>query len=81
MRVGPFRRGNSLMLIFRHKVIRGLHTQKTEEHWNFLSEVKNILKDTLDISKLGLKHTTSYTAVLYEQNVRKWICRVKINDL
>ena len=51
---------------------------ETGEHWNFLSEVKNTLKNTLDISKLGLKHTTSYTAVLYEQNVRKWICRLTL---
>lgn len=51
---------------------------ETGEHWNFLSEVKNVLKDTLDVSKLGLKHTTSYTAVLYEQNVRKWICRLTL---
>ena len=52
---------------------------QTEEHWDILSEIKNILKNTIDVSKISLKHTGSYTAVLYERNVRKWICRLSLS--
>lgn len=52
---------------------------QTEEHWDILSEIKNILKNTVDVSKISLKHTGSYTAVLYERNVRKWICRLSLS--
>lgn len=49
---------------------------QTEEHWELLSLIKNILKSIISPDKISLKHTSSYTAVLYEKNVRKWICRV-----
>ena len=51
-------------------------TVQTNEHWDILAEVKGILKGTLDTNKISLKHTSSYTAVLYEKNSRKWICRI-----
>ena len=52
---------------------------QTEEHWDILSEIKNILKNTIDVSKISLKHTGSYTAVLYERNVRKWVCHYPVH--
>lgn len=52
---------------------------QTDEHWDILSEIKNILKATIDVNKISLKHTGSYTAVLYERNVRKWICRLSLS--
>lgn len=51
-------------------------TVQTNEHWDILAEIKDILKSTIDTSKISLKRTSSYTAVLYEKNSRKWICRI-----
>lgn len=45
------------------------------DQWDILSALKEILSNTIDTNKIVLKHTGSYTAVLYENNVRKWICR------
>lgn len=52
---------------------------QTNEHWDILSEIKDVLKNTIDVNKISLKHTGSYTAVLYEKNVRKWICRISLS--
>ena len=51
----------------------------TNEEWEAFSIIKDALKDTLDINKLFIKHTESYTAFLYENNSRKWICRLILN--
>lgn len=45
----------------------------------YSSEIKDVLKNTIDVNKISLKHTGSYTAVLYEKNVRKWICRISLS--
>lgn len=47
----------------------------TKNEWNTFSLLKELLKNTLDINKISIKNTESYTAILYENNVRKWICR------
>ncbi|MDO4326281.1 MAG: type I restriction endonuclease [bacterium] len=47
----------------------------TKNEWNAFSLLKELLKNTLDVNKISIKNTESYTAVLYENNVRKWICR------
>lgn len=52
---------------------------QTDAHWEILSEIKNIFKNVIDPNKISLKHTGSYTAVLYERNVRKWICRLSLS--
>ena len=46
------------------------------EEWNAFTIIKNILKNTIDINKISSKYTESYTAILYENNSRKWICRL-----
>ena len=51
----------------------------TNEEWEAFSIIKEALKDILDINKLFIKHTESYAAFLYENNSRKWICRLILN--
>lgn len=51
-------------------------TLTTEEEWSAFSLIKNLLKGTLDINKISYKCTESYTAILYDNNSRKWICRL-----
>lgn len=48
----------------------------SEEEWSAFSLIKNLLKDTLDTNKITYKCTESYTAILYDNNTRKWICRL-----
>lgn len=48
------------------------------DQWDILPVLKEILSNTIDTNKIVLKHTGSYTAVLYENNVRKWICRLSM---
>lgn len=52
----------------------------TTDEWEASSIIKELLKETIDISKLTFKHTDSYMAVLYENNVRKWICRLILSN-
>ncbi|MGE4214112.1 MAG: type I restriction endonuclease [Anaerotignaceae bacterium] len=42
--------------------------------------VKNILKNTVNMTEIGYKITESYLAVLYNNNSRKWICRFIFNS-
>ena len=42
--------------------------------------VKTILRDSVDMEDLYKKKTESYFAVLYQNNVRKWICRFVFSD-
>ena len=48
----------------------------TTDEWNAFSLIKNLLKDTIDVNKISSKYTESYIAILYENNSRKWICRL-----
>ena len=52
----------------------------TNEQWDILTIIKDILNDIIDINKISLKNTESYTAVLYENNVRKWLCRLVLSS-
>ena len=52
------------------------NTPTSTDEWNAFSMIKNILKDTIDINKVSSKYTESYIAILYENNSRKWICRL-----
>lgn len=53
----------------------------TKIEWEAFSIIKDALKNTLDINKLSIKHTESYIAFLYENNSRKWICRLVLNNV
>lgn len=55
-------------------------TLTSEEEWNAFSLIKNLLKDTLDTNKITYKCTESYTAILYDNNTRKWICRLILKN-
>ena len=33
---------------------------QTNEHWDILSEIKDVLKNTIDVNKISLKHTVTY---------------------
>ena len=50
-------------------------TLTTDSEWEALSIIKEILKNTIDVNKITYKHTESYTAILIQNNTRKWICR------
>lgn len=50
----------------------------TEEELESFYIVKTILRENIDTSKLVYKDTASYFGILFENNVRKWICRFKL---
>lgn len=50
----------------------------TEEELESFFIVKSLLRETIDISNVVYKDTESYFGILYENNVRKWICRFKL---
>ena len=41
--------------------------------------VKSILRNTTDVNKIVYRDTESYLGILYDDNNRKWICRVHLN--
>lgn len=41
--------------------------------------VKAILRDVLETGKLSYKDTESYFGIIYDNNIRKWICRLKLD--
>lgn len=52
----------------------------TDEELEAYFIVKNLLKDFVDISEITYRDTMSYINVLYQDNSRKWICRLVLND-
>lgn len=53
----------------------------TEEELTGLAIIKSLLLDTIsDINKITYKDTMSYFGVLFEDNTRKWICRLYFNS-
>lgn len=50
----------------------------TNNEWEALTIIKDILKDTLITEDITHKHTGSYLAILYKNNTRKWICRINL---
>ncbi len=48
----------------------------TEEEWESVTLVKDILKSAISPEDVYHKQTGSYLAILYKNNVRKWICRI-----
>ena len=57
-----------------------INALKTNEHWEILNIVKEILQNVIDVRKVSLKYTSAYIAVLYEKNTRKWICRITLSS-
>ena len=52
-----------------------LEVVTTAEELQAYYVVKSILSEICDLHKLNYKDTLSYFGVLYQNNVRKWICR------
>jgi len=50
----------------------------TDNEWEALTLIKDILKDTLNTEDIYHKQTGSYLAILYKNNTRKWICRINL---
>lgn len=51
-----------------------------DNEWESLTIIKDILKNTIDIKLITCKHTESYTAILIQNNPRKWICRLNFSS-
>lgn len=47
---------------------------------NAYAELKRVLKDYVNLNDISYKKTESYVAILYQNNVRKWICRLILTD-
>lgn len=50
----------------------------TEEELQAFHIVKNMLKDVVDENDICYKDTESYFGILYQNNIRKWICRFRL---
>lgn len=48
----------------------------TEEEWESVTLIKDILSPIINPQAISHKQTGSYLAILYKNNVRKWICRI-----
>ncbi len=52
----------------------------TDDEMEAFYIVKTILKNSINLDDIYFKKTESYFAILYKNNVRKWICRFNIKD-
>lgn len=52
----------------------------TEEELQSFYIIRGILAEITDINNIISKDTESYFGVLFTNNVRKWICRLKLSD-
>lgn len=52
----------------------------TDEEWEAINLIKEILKDVMKPEDISHKQTESYLAILYKNNTRKWICRVNLHS-
>ncbi len=50
----------------------------TEEEWESVTLVKDILRPAVSPEDIYHKQTGSYLAILYKNNTRKWICRINL---
>lgn len=51
----------------------------TEEELECFYIIKAILAETVDIEKISYKDTETYFGILYDNNIRKWVCRLKLS--
>lgn len=42
--------------------------------------IKSILCNTVDVKSISYKDTASYFAIIYENNVYKWVCRIYLSE-
>ncbi len=52
----------------------------TEEELQAYYIIKGILAEITDVNNIVAKDTESYFGILYTNNVRKWICRLKLSN-
>jgi hypothetical protein len=52
----------------------------TEEELQAFAIIRGLLKDVVPIDDITYKDTISYFGVLYKDNTRKWICRLRVSD-
>lgn len=52
----------------------------TEEELEAYFIIKNLLADQVDIHDITYKDTESYISILYKENTRKWICRLRLTE-
>lgn len=52
----------------------------TEEELQAFYIIKSILSGTVPLHKISHKDTESYFGILYDNNTRKWICRLKLGE-
>lgn len=54
--------------------------QTTVDELEGFAIIKSLLNDIIDIDRLFYKDTESYFGILVDNNVRKWICRLKLDS-
>lgn len=52
----------------------------TEEELSAYDELRNLLQDDVALESITYKKTDSYFAILYQNNTRKWLCRLMLSD-
>lgn len=52
----------------------------TMEELEAYTIVKSVLRTTCDVKRIAYRDTESYMGILYDDNNRKWICRVHLFD-
>ncbi len=52
----------------------------TDEELEAYFIIKNMLKDTVEMSDITYRDTVSYINILYQDNGRKWLCRLILNE-
>lgn len=52
----------------------------TEEEIEAYFIVKSILSDVISFKDLTYKDTESYLGILYNNNIRKWVCRLQLSE-
>lgn len=52
----------------------------TEEELQAFYIIRSILAETIPLESITFKDTESYFGILYENNTRKWICRIKFGE-
>lgn len=51
----------------------------TVEELEAYAIIKSIFRTTIDLSHITYKDTESYFGILFDNNTRKWICRLSLN--
>ncbi|MBV4445687.1 type I restriction enzyme HsdR N-terminal domain-containing protein [Clostridium tyrobutyricum] len=57
----------------KHKILT------TVEELEAYAIIKSIFRNTIDLSHITYKDTESYFGILFDNNTRKWICRLSLN--